>query len=282
LIYRPITDSNAALAALQTGDIDVAGTNAIADKDIATIKSDSSLVYKDVPGLSFEGFEVNSGAGVFADKAKRQAVALALDRAQILKNVFFDLHTLSRGPIPPTSWAFDSGENLYTAVDISKAKSMATGFSFALKSPNTPGSIQEATLIKDQLSKAGITVNIQTEEFGQILTEASAHKFEAALVSWSGRIDPDGNMYGWFHTGGGFNDGQYSNPQVDSLLEQARVASDQAARKPLYDQAQKILVEDVAYIFIGHGPAQEIASAKVHNFPLIADSIDRFTEVWKG
>ena len=282
VIYRPITDSNAALAALRTGDIDVAGTNAIADKDIASIKSDSSLVYKDIPGLSFEGFEVNSGSGVFADKAKRQAVALALDRAQILKNVFFDLHTLSRGPIPPTSWAFDSSENLYTAVDISKAKSMATGFSFALKTPNTPGSIQEATLIKDQLSKAGITANIQTEEFGQILTEASAHKFDAALVGWSGRIDPDGNMYGWFHTGGGFNDGQYSNPQVDSLLEQARVASDQAARKPLYDQAQKILVEDVAYIFIGHGPAQEIASAKVHNFPLIADSIDRFAEVWKG
>jgi peptide/nickel transport system substrate-binding protein len=282
VIYRPITDSNAALAALRTGDIDVAGTNAIADKDIAGIKSDSSLIYKDIPGLSFEGFEVNSGAGIFADKAKRQAVALALDRAQILKNVFFDLHPLSRGPIPPTSWAFDPSERIYIAADISKAKSMATGFSFALKTPNTPGSIQEATLIKDQLSKAGITVTIQTEEFGQILTEAAAHKFEAALVSWSGRIDPDGNMYGWFHTGGGFNDGQYSNAQVDSLLDQARVASDQAARKPLYDQAQQILVEDGAYLFIGHGPAQEIASAKVHNFPLIADAIDRFGEVWKG
>jgi len=96
------------------------------------------------------------------------------------------------------------------------------------------------------------------------------------------RIDPDGNTYGWFHTGGGFNDGQYSNAQVDTLLEQARVETDQNKRKSLYDQAQKILVEDVAYVFIEHGPAQEITSAKVHNFPLIADSIDRFAEVWKG
>lgn len=282
VIYRPITDSNAALAALRTGDVDVAGTNAIADKDIASVKSDSSLIYKDVPGLSFGGFEIHSGGGVFADKAKRQAVAYALDRGQILKNVFFDIHTLSRGPIPPTSWAYDASEQIFTKADTEKAKSTATGFSFNLKTPNTPGSIQEATLIKDQLSKAGITVNIQTEEFGQVLTEAESHNFDAALVGWSGRIDPDGNMFGWFHTGGGFNDGQYSNPQVDSLLEQARSSTDQSMRKSLYDQAQKMLVEDVAYVFIEHGPAQEITSAKVHNFPLIADSIDRFAEVWKG
>jgi peptide/nickel transport system substrate-binding protein len=282
LIYRPITDSNAALAALRTGDIDVAGTNAIANKDVASIKSDSSLIYKDVPGLSFGGFEIHSGSGVFADTAKRQAVALALDRGQILKNVFFDIHVLSRGPIPPTSWAFDPGEQIYTKVDVTKAKTMASGFSFNLKTPNDPGDIQEATLIKDQLSKADITVNIQVEEFGQVLNEAESHHFDAALVGWSGRIDPDGNMFGWFHTGGGFNDGQYSNPQVDSLLEQARSATDQATRKSLYDQAQKILVEDVAYVFIEHGPAQEITSTKVHNFPLIADSIDRFAEVWKG
>jgi len=282
LIYRPITDSNAALAALRTGDVDIAGTNAIADKDISSVKSDSSLIYKDVPGLSFGGFEIHSGGGIFADKAKRQAVAYALDRAQIIQNVFFNVHVLSNGPVPPTSWAYDPSEQIYAKPDVQKAKSMATGFSFNLKTPNTPGSIQEATLIKDQLSKAGITVNIQTEEFGQVLTEAESHNFDAALVGWSGRIDPDGNMFGWFHTGGGFNDGQYSNPQVDSLLEQARSATDQATRKSLYDQAQKMLVDDVAYVFIEHGPAQEIASAKVHNFSLIADSIDRFVNVWKG
>ena len=282
LVYRPITDSNAALAALRTGDVDVAGTNAIAPKDIASIKSDSSLIYKDVPGLSFDGFLVNSGGGVFADRAKRQAVALALDREQIIKNVFFNTRVVSRGPIPPSSWAFDPSEQLYVKANPDKAKATATGFSFNLKTPNTPDSIQLGTLIKDQLSKVGITVTVQTEEFGQILNETEKHTFDAALVGWSGRIDPDGNMYGHFHTGGGFNDGQYSNSQVDTLLEQARTETDQGKRKTLYDQAQKILVEDVAYVFTSHGPAQEITTAKVHNFPLIADAIDRFAEVWKG
>jgi peptide/nickel transport system substrate-binding protein len=282
VLYRPITDSNAALAALRTGDVDVAATNAIASKDIASIKSDSGLIYKDAPGLSFDGFEVNSSAAPFSDPAKRKAVALALDRAQIIKNIFFNTHVISHGPIPPASWAYDPSEKIYDAPDVEKAKASATGFSFNLKTPNDPGDIQEATLIKDQLSKAGITVNIQTEEFGQVLNEAEAHKFDAALVGWSGRIDPDGNMYGWFHTGGGFNDGLYSNPQVDTLLEQARTETDPQKRKTLYDQAQQILVEDVAYVFIDHGPTHEITTTKIHNFTLIADTIDRFREVWKG
>jgi peptide/nickel transport system substrate-binding protein len=282
VVYRPITDSNAALAALRTGDIDAAGTQAIANKDIASIKSDPSLVYKDIPGLSFGGIELNSGGGVFADKSKRQAVALALDRATIIKNVYFNVRVISRGPIPPSSWAFDPGEQIYVNANVDKAKGLATGFSFNLKAANTPDSIQLATLIKDQLSKAGITVNLQAEEFGQILNETEKHAFDGALIGWSGRIDPDGNMYGHFHTGGGFNDGQYSNPQVDSFLEQARTTTDQSKRKSLYDQAQKILVEDAAWVFIDHGPAQWIASTKIHNFPLIADAIDRFAEVWKG
>ena len=281
VIYRPITDSNAALAALRTGDIDVADSGAIADKDVATVKSDSTLVYRSTAGLSFGGFEINSAAGVFADMSKRQAVALALDRDQIIKNVSFGVQTLSNGPIPPSSWAFDPSEKTYAKADASKAKSMATGFAFAMKTPNDPTDIQIATLIKDQLSKAGITLNIQVEEFGQVLNDAEAHKFDAALVGWSGRIDPDGNMFGWFHTGGGFNDGQYSNAQVDSDLEQARTESDQAKRKALYDDAQQILVREVAYVFLDHGPAQEMHSTKAHNFSLIADGMGRFGEVWK-
>src|SRR5207245_4159913 len=193
-------------------------------------------------------------------------VALALDRDQIIKNVSFGVQTLSNGPIPPSSWAFDPSEKTYAKPDANKAKSMATGFAFAMKTPNDPTDIQIATLIKDQLSKAGITVNLQVEEFGQVLNDSEAHKFDAALVGWSGRIDPDGNMFGWFHTGGGFNDGQYSDSQVDTLLEQARTEPDQSKRKSLYDQAPQILVQAAAYIFIEHGPTQEITRHQLHNF----------------
>jgi peptide/nickel transport system substrate-binding protein len=280
ITYKPITDDAARAAGLKTGAFDA--VRLLAGQDTATAKTDPNLTYKSIPGLAFGGFEVNHARAPFNDKAKAQAVATAIDRAQLNKNIFFGLHAVSAGPIPPSSWAFDSSEKVYDKADPNKAKGIATGFSFTLKVANTPASIQEGTLIKDQLARAGITATIQPEEFGQILTDTEAHNFDAALVGWSGRIDPDGNMYQWFHTGGGNNQGQYSNPDVDKALEDARVTTDQAKRKQLYDQAQKLLVTDAAYIFINHQPAEQISTNKVHGYVLYPDGMPRLATVWKS
>jgi len=280
VIYRPITNTDAMLAALRTGDIDVG--ERIARKDVASIKTDPGLIYRSVPALDYNSIRLNVAAGPFADPAKRTAVALAIDRAQIVKNVYFNLGSVSYGPIPPPSWAYDSKEKIFDKADPEKAKTTATGFSFTLKTTPLPDAVQEAQLIQSQLLKAGITVNIQQQEFGQLLNETQVGKFEASLLAWSGRIDPDGNMFGHFHSAGGFNYGKYSNKQVDKLLEEARTTLDQSKRRELYQEAQRILVGEVAQVFTRHGLAEQITTNKVHNYPLIADNMFRFGEVWKG
>jgi peptide/nickel transport system substrate-binding protein len=279
VVYRPMTDLNAILAALKTGDIDMA--RVVDGKDVAAVKSDSSLVYRDTPSLGYGGFELNHSVPPFNDPAKAKAVALAVDRNQILQNVGFGIGVISYGPITSASWAFDPSEKIYDKPDPARAKATATGFSFTLKTANTQAAIQEGQLIQAQLAKAGITVNLLPEEFGKLATETRVqHQFEAALSGWSGRIDPDGNMFAFFHTGGSFNDGRYSNPQVDQLLEQARATTDQAKRKQVYQDAQKILVGDVAYVFVTDPTVPQISSKKVQNFTLIPDGINRFAEVW--
>ncbi|HLQ62232.1 MAG TPA: ABC transporter substrate-binding protein [Candidatus Acidoferrales bacterium] len=280
LIFRVIIDPTARFTALRTGDVDV--VRQIAGNDVATARTDSNVVYKDAPGLGFGGFYVNSAKPPFNDVSKKKAVAMALDRAQILKNVFFGVGTVAHGPIPPSSWAFDASEKIYDKADPNGAKSVATGFSFELKTTNNPDSVQEAQLIKDQLAKAGITVKISVEEFGQILNEDTAGNFQASLVGWSGRIDPDGNMYNHYRTDGGFNDGKYSNPQVDKLLEQARASTEQSQRRQYYQQAQRTLVEEVAYVFINHPNVMQVTTGKVHGFTLYADGMFRFAGVSKS
>ena len=280
IIYRPLTNLDATLASLKTGDVDVART--VSPKDVQAVKSDSTLIYKDQSGLGFQGMELNHSLPPFNDPAKAKAVALALDRTQVLKNVIFDVGVISYGPLTPATWAYDPSEKIYDKADPNKAKSTATGFSFKLKVANTADSTQEGQLIQAQLAKAGITVTLQPEEFGQITQETRKHDFEAALAGWSGRIDPDGNMYAWFHTGGSFNDGVYSNKQVDDLLDQARVTNDKDKRKQLYQQAQKTLVEEAAYAFIYDPAVQQITTNKVHNFTLVPDGINRFADVWRG
>ena len=278
--YRAIPDVNAILAALKTGDIDIART--IAPKDVAGVKSDSTLIYRATPAIGFNGFELNTGTAPFNDPAKRKAVALAVDRAQVLKNINFNIGVVGYGPIPPSSWAFDPSEKIYDHADPTAAKAAATGFSFTFKTTSDPINQQLAALLQSQLAAAGITMKIETEEFATYEQECANHKFEACNVSWSGRIDPDGNTYAWWHTGGDFNDSLYSNAQVDAWLEDARVSSDQNKRKQDYDNAQKQIVADAPYVFTVFGVSAQISDTKIHGFTLYPDLMIRMAEVWKG
>jgi peptide/nickel transport system substrate-binding protein len=278
--YRAIPDVNAILAALRTGDIDIA--RVIAPKDVASVKSDSSFIYRDTPAIGFNGFELNTGAPPFNDPAKRQAVALAIDRYEVLKNINFNIGVVGYGPIPPSSWAFDSTEKIYDHADAAKAKAAATGFSFTFKTTSDPINQQQAALLQSELAAAGITMNIQTEEFATYVQECANHKFEACNVNWSGRIDPDGNTYAWWHTKGDFNDSLYSNAQVDAWLEDARVNTDQSKRKQDYVNAQKQIVADAPYVFTVFGVSAQISDTKIHGFTLYPDLMIRMAEVWKG
>jgi len=280
ITYRAIPDVNAILSALKTGDIDIA--RVIAAKDVASVKADGSFIYKDTPAIGFNGFELNTGAPPFNDPAKRQAVAEALDKYQILKNINFNIGVVAYGPIPPSSWAYDSSEKIYDHADASKAKSTATGFTFTFKTTSDPVNQQAAALIQSQLAAAGITMTIQTEEFATYEQECANHQFQACNVNWSGRIDPDGNMYAWWHTGGDFNDSLYSNSQVDGWLEDARTTTDQGKRKQDYDSAQKQIVQDAPYVFTTFGVSAQISSNKIQNFTLYPDLMIRMTEVWKS
>jgi peptide/nickel transport system substrate-binding protein len=271
---------NAILSALKTGDIDIART--IGAKDVASVKADSNFVYNSVPAIGFNGFELNTGAPPFNDPAKRQAVATAVDRYSILKNINFNIGVVGYGPIPPSSWAFDASEKIYDKADPAKAKSIATGFTFTYKTGSDPVLQQLAQLIQSELSAAGITMQIQTEEFAAYQQECQTHQFQACQITWSGRIDPDGNMYAWWHTGGDFNDSQYSNSQVDAWLDDARTSSDQAKRKQDYQNAQKQIAQDAPYVFTTFGVSPQISNTKIHNFTLYPDLMIRMAEVWKG
>jgi len=192
---------------------------------------------------------------------------------------------LAQGPLSPGSWAYDSSFSPFS-YDVNKAKALlqqagVSSVSFTLLiASGSPLNTQEAQFLQSELQPAGITVNIKPEVFATLLNDTAAHNFQAALVGWSGRPDPDGNTYAWFHTGGGLNDMQYSNPQVDALLEDARANSDQTKRAQDYIQAQQQIVNDASYIFINHGVSVQATSKKVQNFLLLPTGIMEFASVY--
>jgi peptide/nickel transport system substrate-binding protein len=281
--YRPITNGTVEFTNLQTGNIDVA--DGVDPNLVAQAKADPNLVYKQEASLSFGGFMLNTKAPPFDNVNVRQAVAWGINRDEILNTVLKGVGVLAQGPLSPGSWAYDSNFAPFS-YDVNKAKAAlqqagVSNVTFTLLiASGSPLNTQEAQFIQSELQPIGITVNIKPEVFATLLDDTAAHNFQAALVGWSGRPDPDGNTYAWFHTGGGLNDMQYSNPQVDSLLDDARANNDQTKRAQDYIQAQQLIVNDAPYIFINHGVSVQATSKKVQNFLLLPTGIMEFASVY--
>lgn len=284
IVWRIITDETVRLTNMKTGDLEA--TYLIPPKDVASLKNASDLVYREAPGLSFESFEFNTQKEPFNKKELRQAVAELMDRDQINKTVYFGVLQPGFGPIPPSSWAFDASLKPFT-VNVAKAKEYLKaggkpdGFTFEyLGASGSPLTVQLLQLVKDQVAKAGITMTIQLEDGAKAANDTQAGAFQASGYGWSGCIDPDGNIYNQIHTGGSLADTKYSNPQVDDLLDKARSTTDQAQRKDLYQQAQKLFVEEAPFAFYGFQPAQLLTRPNVQGMQIYADYIMRFHEVW--
>jgi peptide/nickel transport system substrate-binding protein len=283
--YRPITNGSVEFSNLETGTINVADT--VDPNNVPAAKSNPSLIYKQAPALSFFGIMLNTKATPFTNVHVRRAIEWGVNRQEILDSVLKDIGVVAQGPISPASWAYDSSFAPYTynvnnaKAELSQAAASALSFTLLISS-GSPLQTQEAQFIQSELQPAGITVNIQQETFATLLSDTDSHNFQAALLGWSGRPDPDGNMFSWFHTGGGNNSMQYSNPQVDALLEAARTSSDQAQRADDYQQADQLILQDASYVFINHGVNVQATTKNIKNFTLLPTGILSFRSVYLG
>ncbi|HEV7664655.1 MAG TPA: ABC transporter substrate-binding protein, partial [Chloroflexota bacterium] len=147
---------------------------------------------------------------------------------------------------------------------------------------STPLTIQFAEVLKAQLAEANITMNVNVMDSARYLAEGNGKVGQAALYSWSGRPDPDGNVYQFFHTipGNSLNWSGISNPEIDQLLDQTRQVTDHAERKKLYSQALTILRDEAPALWIIHPIEPKAFSPKLQGYTAVPDGMMRFKNVW--
>ena len=283
--YRPIPDDTVKLQSLQAGEIDV--IDYVQPRDVAAVKADKNLVVVDVPSLADFAYQLCQLKPPFNSKPLRQAVAYALDLDQIVKGVWLNVGVPANGPIPPTSWAYDKSIPPIKR-DLAKAKAKlaeggkAGGFGFTMTTNNLPINVQEAEVMQAQLAEAGIQMKIKLVDGATLISDGNAKNFEMISYQWSGRPDPDGNIYQFFKTSPGtsLNWSGISNPKLDALLDQTREVGGQAERKKLYSEVTRILQDELPMVFIVHPIEPKAFNPKVQGYEPIPDGMMRFKDVW--
>ncbi|MET0426885.1 MAG: ABC transporter substrate-binding protein [Microvirga sp.] len=287
VIFLPIPDTTVRLANLQAGDLEL--VERLNPSDAEAVKADRNLAFIVLPGLGFQNLVINVGPSSQADtplgrdKLVRQALQAAIGRDVVNEVIGHGLFDPAQHPFPPASPYFDKRYPVTTR-DVAKAKALLAQarqpeVALELSFGNTTITASLAEMVQAMAGEAGFKISLRPMEFAAMLSEMQKGNFQASLNGWSGRIDPDGNIHQFVTCKGAQNDSKYCNPEIDRLLNEARLTPDVETRKGLYGQALAILQSDLPIIYTYYQPLLYAVSKRVADFKPYPDGMIRLRGV---
>jgi peptide/nickel transport system substrate-binding protein len=283
VVFLPINDATVRLANLKSGGLDL--IERVLATDIKDVRADKKLELSTASELGYLGLTINIGndknKGALSQSEKvRQALDLSIDRDALNQVVFNGEFT------PGNQWVSPEHPYYQQAFpvpkrDVAKAKALLKEAGVALPVnvdymvPKGAENEAVAQVIQSMAAEAGFDLKIRVIEFATSFKQAQAGEFQVFQINWSGRIDPDGNSYVFLHTKSPQNDGGYSNPEADKAMENARLISDPAQRKAIYEKLTKIVLNDEPIIYIYHRKLLFAHTTRLEGYRQMPDGLVR-------
>ncbi|MCC7106058.1 MAG: ABC transporter substrate-binding protein [Chloroflexi bacterium] len=257
MVFKPMPEASARIAAIQTGAVDVVA-NVPADQ-AAALKNSQGFSIQAVPSMLVVYLGIDSVTdSPTAKKEVRQAINLAVDRETIVKDILRGFAKLSTSSVSDEVFGFDSSLKPYP-YDPAKAKQLLTsagypdGFPLNIHGPNGRYSMDRDVLqaVAGYLQKVGIKAKVQTHEWGEYnstMKYGTADKGAMYMLGWggSGTFIPELAIYPLVKSGEVFS--TTKDAQLDSLMDSAMRSMDSAKRADLWKQVQQ-RIHDEAYRF---------------------------------
>jgi peptide/nickel transport system substrate-binding protein len=140
---------------------------------------------------------------------------------------------------------------------------------------NSPEQLQVGEVMQAMANEVGFDVKVQASEFASALEAETRGAFQATAIGWSGRVDPDGNIYNGLHSTGALNASHYVNKDVDTWLDQARLTTDLATRKSLYAKITNQISADMPVMYLYNTAMIMGLNAKLTGFRQVPDGLIR-------
>jgi peptide/nickel transport system substrate-binding protein len=289
LRVRTIKDANTLQAELQSGRVDlVSGAANLSPDSYKFLGQDSKLQIKQFPGANVVYLGFNCERPPLNNVKVRQAIAFAIDRQSIVRDLMLGQARVANSILPESSWAYDPGQQY--AYDPARAKQLLdeAGFrdpdgdgprmrfdkpvSFKISAGNAAVS-QYANVIQNSLKGVGVPVQIETFETSTLLQQLGEGQFELTTLRWVGGNQDPVFLRDLFHSGevptparsSARNRSRYRNPEFDRVIDEAVNTLDRARQKALYAQAQQIVSRDLPLLPLWYPDVIAVARKGVEN-----------------
>ena len=283
LTYLPIVDATVRLANLKSGGLDL--IERLLATDLKDVRADSRLKLSPALELGYQGITLNIGA----DKAKgplsqfakvRQAFDLSIDRKALNEVVFNGEFVPGNQWINPEHPYYQKkypvqGRDVAKAKALLKEAGVTTPITVDFMVPKGAETEAVAQVVQSMTAETGFDMKIRLTEFATSLKQAEAGEFQAYLIGWSGRTDPDGNAYIFFKTKAPQNNSGISNPEADKLLDEARLISEIGKRSAIYEKLAGIILEEKPIVYIYHRRVLIAHTAKLDGYKQMPDGLVR-------
>ena len=283
IVFLPIVDATVRLANLKSGGLDL--IERVLATDIKDVRADSRLKLSTAIELGYQGITLNIGhdknKGPLSQSAKvRQALDLSLDREAINQVVF-------NGEFKPGNQWVNPDHPYYQKAfpirgrDVAKAKALlkeagvTPPVAVDFMVPKGAETEAVAQVVQSMASEAGFDMKIRVTEFATSLKQAEAGEYQAYMLAWSGRIDPDGNSYIFLHSNAPQNYSVWSNADADKALNDARLVTDPAKRKEVYEKLTRLELEDEAILYLYHRRIIIAHTNKLEGYKQMPDGLVR-------
>ena len=258
LRYNVVPEASTRAAGLRNGTYHL-----LPDVDPATaqtLSGVSGVTILETQDLAYSLLGLNVTVPPFDNPQVREAINLIIDRDEIVEAVYFG-QGVPGGPLSPglSDYAVDpSAFSCYTH-DVEAAQALleeagVSDLSFDILTFGTNKIVSDtAQVIQAQLVDAGVNAEVNVEEFGNFVQRWQNSDFDAFVSLNGGNVDPDGYLYRTFYSDGATNVFQYSNDEVDALLEQGRTQSETSERQATYETLQQQLACTGPVVHVAYG-----------------------------
>jgi peptide/nickel transport system substrate-binding protein len=284
IVYLPIVDPTVRLANLKAGQLDF--IERLASSDVPSLRSDSRFKISKITEIGYQGITINVGKSELAQKNPlgkdprvREAFELALDRDGIVQ-VVMEGEAVSGNQWVAPSNPFYAKSLPVPKRDVARARKLlqeagVPNPSFTLMTATTGDAQKIAQVVQSMVKEAGFDVKIQSTEFATSLDMADKGQFEAYVLAWSGRADPDGNIYSFDACKQPLNYAGYCKAEVDDLLTRARTEREPAQRVKLYEQVAANALKDRPIVYLYHRNWLWAYTSKLSGLRTVPDGLVR-------
>ncbi len=289
ITFVTLPDQAVLVASLRTAEVDL--IDSVPGLNVPQFKNNPEYTYVQTRGSSVPDLRLNMDIFPFNNINLRRAMSLALDREAIVKANYGGLGEVVRGPVTPNhAWAYCEQCIQPTKRDVNKAKALLrqegypNGFEWDyFMGGSTGASRLLSEMIQGQLLEVGIKtkINVNATIVRDFYLERRYPHFAGGF---SDRADPDGSVYEKYHSKGSYfatRDPAHINPKVDELLDKARRTYDLAERKKHYNDAEKLIVDELyGSILLAYNSSAKAFQNYVKGFELGGEGKGRYTSVW--